>query len=56
MDSKKVAESIAAVSVVAGLLYAMKQKASIGKTALYMAAFGVAGLFIGNAVTKLKKD
>lgn len=56
MKENKLSQGVVAVSVFAGLLYAMQQKASLGKTALYMGAFGIGGLFLSNVLTKLNKD
>ncbi|MCE5295096.1 MAG: hypothetical protein LLF94_10865 [Chlamydiales bacterium] len=56
MRNNNVSQGIVAVSVFAGLLYAMKQKASLGKTALYMGAFGIGGLFLSNVISNINKD
>ena len=44
--------AFAAVGAGAAAIYAVRQKSSIGRGAFLVVLFGVAGLVIGNAVTK----
>jgi hypothetical protein len=52
MNNSKFGNTLGAVGVLGGIFYAMKKNKGTGATALYALGFGIAGLFIGNAITK----
>jgi hypothetical protein len=51
--SSKLANLLSSVGVLGGIVYGMKKNKSFGATALYVIGFGVAGIFIGNSLSKL---
>ena len=52
LNNSKFGNTLGAVGVLGGIFYAMKKNKGTGATALYALGFGIAGLFIGNAITK----
>jgi hypothetical protein len=52
MKKQQLDKTLAGVSALAGVFYAMKKKADFGQTALYVLLFGAAGFFIGNGIKK----
>jgi xanthosine utilization system XapX-like protein len=52
MNNSKLANTLGSVGVLGGIVYSMKKNKGFGATAFYVIAFGVAGILIGNSVTK----
>lgn len=52
MQNTKLANTLGSVGVLSGIVYAMKKNKGFGATALYVIGFGIAGIFIGNSVSK----
>lgn len=52
MQNSKLANTLGSVGVLSGIVYAMKKNKGFGSTALYVIGFGVAGIFIGNSISK----
>jgi hypothetical protein len=52
MDKSKLGGALGSFGVLAGLLYGVKNQKSIGIITLYALGFGLAGMIVGNAVTK----
>ena len=50
--SSKLANLLSSVGVLGGIVYGMKKNKSFGATALYVIGFGVAGIFVGNSLSK----
>lgn len=52
MDKSKLGQILGTTGLIIGVIYGMRNKKSFGATALYTGLFGVAGVLIGNTVTK----
>jgi len=52
MQNSKLANTLGSVGVLSGIIYSMKKNKGFGATALYVIGFGIAGIFIGNSVSK----
>jgi hypothetical protein len=52
MQTSKLGNIFGAIGIIGGIFYGMKKKDKIGTTAIYAIALGIAGVFIGNSVTK----
>ena len=53
MTENKIANSAATIAMLGGIFYAMKNKKGLGVTLVYGIGFGLAGMFIGNQVSKM---
>ena len=53
MKQTNLSNAIGTISLIGGILYAMKKNQGIGMTALYGLGFGLAGMFIGNQIQKV---
>ena len=51
-ENSKIANLLGSVGVLGGIVYGMKKNKGFGVTALFVIGFGVAGIFIGNSVSK----
>jgi len=51
-DISKIGNILGSVGVLGGIVYGVKKNKSFGATALYVIGFGVAGIFIGNSLSK----
>jgi hypothetical protein len=51
-NNSKFGGVLSTVGVLGGIYLAMKQNKKLGQTALYAVGFGVAGLLLGNAISK----
>jgi len=52
MQNSKLANTLGSLGVLGGIVYSMKKNKNFGATALYVIGFGIAGIFIGNSVSK----
>lgn len=52
MDRSKLGNILGTAGIVAGIVYGMRTKKGFGKTAMFCGLFAVAGVLIGNSVTK----
>ena len=52
MDKSKLGSALGSFGVLAGILYGVKNQKNIGLTTLYALGFGLAGIIVGNSITK----
>jgi xanthosine utilization system XapX-like protein len=52
MNNSKFGNVLGTAGVLSGIFFAMKNNKSIGATAFYALGFGIAGILIGNSITK----
>lgn len=52
MQTSKLANTLGSLGVLGGIVYSMRKNKNFGATALYIIGFGVAGILIGNSVSK----
>jgi hypothetical protein len=52
IDTSKFGSLLGTLGVASGVFYSMKKQKSLGQTTMYAIAFGIAGLIIGNSITK----
>ena len=52
MQNSKLANTLGSLGVLGGIVYSMKKNKGFGTTALYVIGFGIAGILIGNSVSK----
>jgi hypothetical protein len=48
-------KSLATVGVLGGIVFAMKKNQGVGMTIVYALAFGLGGMYLGNAVETIRK-
>lgn len=48
----KIGSALGTIGAVSGLVYSMKQGKGIGQTFLFTLGFGIAGMIIGNSLSK----
>jgi hypothetical protein len=56
MQNSKFGNALSTIGVVGGLFYGMKKNKSIGTLVVYGALFGVAGMLLGNSISKFYED
>lgn len=52
MERSKLGNALGSFGVLAGLLYGVKSQKGIGMTIFYTLGFGLAGIIVGNSVSK----
>jgi FtsH-binding integral membrane protein len=52
IEKSNLGNTLGTIGVLSGLAYSIKNKKSFGMSALYVIAFGIGGLILGNSVTK----
>jgi len=52
MQNSTLGNTLGSFGVLGGIFYSMKKNKNFGATALYVIGFGVAGILIGNSVSK----
>jgi xanthosine utilization system XapX-like protein len=52
MDKTKLGQILGTAGILTGLMYSVRKKKGIGPTVLWTGIFGVAGVLIGNSITK----
>jgi len=52
MKNSKFGNVLGTAGVLGGIFFAMKNNKKLGATAIYALGFGIAGILIGNSITK----
>lgn len=52
IEKSNLGNTLGTIGVLSGLAYSIKNKKNFGMSALYVIAFGIGGLILGNSVTK----
>lgn len=56
IDKTKLGQIMGTAGLITGLVYSIHKNKSFGAGAFYTLAFGVAGVMVGNAVTKFYEN
>lgn len=52
VEKTKFGSALGSIGAVSGLIYSMKNGKGIGQTFLFTLGFGIAGLIVGNSISK----